>query len=475
MSADGGMSTQQLADRRIEEAICCAVLRDSKSLDKIGNLTPEDFADPVYGEMFAAMQTLREEKLPINTINLRGKGVTSQMGREAIEAVLSKLSFAGEIPNVSDMSRQVVDLSVRRQLMEVTSRYAAAATDGSQTVPALLASLRTEMDTLVARMRLGKSRQAHKEAVGLMKEDLERDLSDVLVPTGIRTLDAMLGGGLRRGDYTVLGGRPGSGKSTLALAIAMGAAKAGRGVLYFTPEMTVNQLVMRATSMAASTRAFPVPYERIMSKGAFIAPGDEGDYRLYVRQKEAFDKAAAEVKPLPIWYDEDTGLMASEMQARVKQAAMDFEESGFRLDLVIVDHMGKVKPTNRYKGNKVQEVGEISEAMAAIGKEDNVAMLALHQLSRGVEGRDNKRPQLSDLRNSGDVEQDADIVMFPYRAAYYLEQKPEDEGSAEEAMRLRTLGEVKNDLEVLVGKNRRGKTGVQKLYCDVSCNLVQDV
>lgn len=465
---DGGepsLSMQPLTDPQIEEAILCSILRDVRTLDRVGDLTPEDFADPIYAEMFAAMQTLREEKLPINTINLRGKGITSPMAREAIDATLAKLSFAGEPPNMADMARQVVDLSLRRQLMEIAQRYGVSAGDGTQTVPALMSSLRTEMDTLVSRLRAGKRRLTHREATLSMLDEMDKDLSGVLVKTGIKTLDSILGGGFRRGDYSVLGGRPGAGKSTLALAIAVGAAKNGHGVLYFTPEMTTDQLALRAACANASTRTERVPYEAIMS-GQY----DEATYRRFTRANPRDN-----IRPLTIYYDGDTNLMASEMQARVKQAAVDFQEAGVTLDLVIVDHMGKVRPTNRYKGNKVQEVGEVSEAMASIAKEENVSMLALHQLSRGVEGRDNKRPQLSDLRNSGDVEQDADIVMFAYRAAYYLSMKPEDEQDEAERVRRDALAQVENDLEVLIGKNRRGRTGMQKLYCDVGCNLVEDV
>lgn len=465
----------QLADLELEKTLLSAVLYDAKSLDKVGDLQAEDFANPVNGEMFAAMQNLRKERQPINSITLRGLAGMSAMGREAIMGQLRALSFAGELPNVADLSRQLTDFSVRRQLLDLHRRYQYAATDSSQTVTAQLASLRVETDTLVARMSAqGKTRLTHKDATIKMLGELKRDLSDVLVPTGIGAIDRGLAGGLRRGDYAVLAGRPGSGKSTLGLAIAIGAARQGHGVLYFTPEMTTDQLMIRAAALTVSTRDAPVPYEHIMSKWDRVEPN------LAAREQALFYRAmnADDPKNLPGWpvyYDEQTNLLASEIQARVKQARIDFQEAGFTLDMVIVDHMGKVRPTNRYKGNKVQEVGEVSEAMAVLGKEENVAMVALHQLNRAVESRENKRPQLADLRNSGDVEQDADLVMFAYREAYYLEQKPEGEGTDKEMARLAQLRTVQNDLELLVAKNRRGRTGVVKLYCDVSCNLVMDV
>lgn len=454
-----------LADVEAEQAVLSVVLQDAGAIDRLGDLSPEDFAEPINGAMFAAMQDLRAQRLPINTINLRNKAGVSPMGREAIMAQINKLSFAGELPNVTDLSRGIIDLSLRRQLQEAHRRYGISASDGSQTVPAQLAALRLEIDTIVSRLtRQGKVRLTHKEATDKMLEELQKDLADVLVPCGIRTIDRALAGGFRRGDYSILAGRPGAGKSTCALAIALGVAKQGSGVLYFTPEMSVEQLALRAASAAASTRMSPIPYERIMSK----------DWRSQT-EEEQFYRVATSMPLLPIYYDGSTNLLASEMQARVKQAALDMEEAGFKLDMVIVDHMGKIRPTNRYKGNRVQEVGEISEAMAAIAKEENVAMLALHQLNRQVESRDNKRPGLSDLRDSGHLEQDADVVMMAFREAYYLEQKPENEGSEAEMERLDRLRTVANDLDILTSKNRRGRTGVMKLYCDVSCNLVLDL
>lgn len=452
----------QLADGELEKTLLSAVLYDAKVIDRIGDLEAEDFADPIHGELFAAMQDLRAERLPINTLNLRGKAGLSQMGREAIMAQLKKLSFAGELPNVSDISRQLIDFSLRRQMLDLHRRYQHAATDASQSVTAQLSALRVDMDTLVSRLSAqGKTRLTHKEATEMMMEELKRDLKDVLVPCGISSVDRALSGGFRRGDYTILAGRPGAGKSTIGLAVALGAAKLGHGVMYFTPEMTTDQLALRATSALASTRRNPIPYERVMSKQVTEAE-DEEFYRVAINMPE-----------LPIFYDGSASLLASELHARVKQARIDFQAKGMSLDLVVVDHLGKIRPTNRYKGNRVQEVGELSEAMVVTGKEENVAMLVLHQLNRSVEQRENKRPSLSDLRDSGHLEQDADIVAFAYREAYYLEQKPENEGSMEEAARIANLEKVKNDLELLVAKNRRGRTSVVKLYCDVSCNLVE--
>jgi replicative DNA helicase len=456
------MAETPLTDVEGEQTVLAVILRDPTAMERVGNLTADDFSDPSNAALFAAMQDLRAERRPINTVSLRNRAITSSMGREAIMGLLNKLSFAGELPSVPELTRGIVELSLRRQLQETHRRYVLAAGDGSQPVPALLASIRTELDMVVARVAGNgvNTRLTHQEATANMMADLERDLSEVIVPCGIASFDRMIGGGFRRGDYAILAGRPGAGKSTVALALALGAADKGAGVLYITPEMSVNQLALRAA--AAETG---IPYERIASK-SWSQREAEGFYRVMTNPQR---------KVLPIYYDGSPSLTAGEVQSRIKQCKVDLQDGGFTLDMVVVDHMGKLRPTNQYKGNKVAEVGEISNAMQVIAKEENVALVALHQLNRQVEGRENKRPQLADLRNSGDIEQDADLVVFVYREAYYIETRPEGEGNATEMERAQKLNAVINDLELLVTKNRHGKIGMQKLFCDVTTNIVRDV
>ena len=164
-----------------------------------------------------------------------------------------------------------------------------------------------------------------------------------------------------------------------------------------------------------------------------------------------------------------------EIAARTRAEAQRFDRAGKRLGLVVVDHLGLIKPSGRYAGNKVQEVAEVSDALATLAKEQDVAVLALHQLNRGTEARDNKRPTLADLRNSGDLEQDADVVCFAYREAYYLERQKGADGSAQELQRHSELDACRNTLEFLIAKNRNGPTSVLSLFCDMASNVVRDL
>lgn len=452
-----------LADPDAEQGLLASLIMQPGAIDRVGDLTAEDFADPLAATIFATMQDLRGEGLPINTLNLRAKAGVSPMGREAIMAQIGKLSFAGEPLNVTDLSRQIIDLSLRRQLQELHRRYQIGAGDGSQSVTAHLSAVRLEMDTLVARMvAQGKTRVTYKQAIDAMLQTLQPGQPKLNVPCGINALDNKLSGGIRRGEYTVLAGRPGAGKSTIALAMAIGMANNGHGVLYHSPEMSTEQLALRAASAAASTREIRIPY-------ADVIRGFTDQHR-----SERFHREALKLPDLPLLFDDSASLLASEVHARTRQAKLDMAEKGQKLDVLVVDHMGKLRPTARYKGNKVNEVGEISEAMATIAREENIAVLALHQLNRQVEQRENKRPNLADLRDSGNVEQDADLVLFAYREAYYLEMKPEGENTTKAIEREGLLEKKRNELEILVSKNRRGETGVVALYCDVGCNLVMD-
>jgi replicative DNA helicase len=171
--------------------------------------------------------------------------------------------------------------------------------------------------------------------------------------------------------------------------------------------------------------------------------------------------------------EEGSGLSVSDIASGVRRTAERFDRDGKRLGMVVIDHIGFLTPTNRYKGTKVHEVSEITAGLQRIAKSEQVAVLALHQLNREVETRDNKRPTLSDLRDSGSVEQDSDIVVFPYRSTYYLERLKYDEPALEQD-RLEKAEALRNELEVNIAKQRNGPALTIELFCDMAANAVRD-
>jgi replicative DNA helicase len=220
--------------------------------------------------------------------------------------------------------------------------------------------------------------------------------------------------------------------------------------------MTANQLAARAVSEFGRHMGFDIPYVEA-SAG-----------RANFQDAQKMVKASVGMADLRMTIDETSGLTLSEIAARVRKTKAANPDLG----LVIVDHIGKIRPSGRYRGDRVNEVTEISGGLAEIAKSERICVLALSQLNRKVEERDNKRPSLADLRDSGSLEQDADVVMFAFRPAYYLERNKFDEGSEDEITRLQNLEKVRNVLEVGVAKNRNGRTGTVQLFVDLATNYI---
>jgi replicative DNA helicase len=298
------------------------------------------------------------------------------------------------------------------------------------------------------------------EAADDMLEALKGGDKDQRIPIGLADLDRDTGG-WRRGEYAILGGRPSMGKSAVAVALGRRAAKAGHGVLIFSLEMTTRAWMARMATDASWRREGSVAYSSAL-RGVFQD-----------RESVKFSAGLETLRDLPILVEEQAGLTAADIASRTRNAAEVFGRQGKRLGLVIVDHLGLVRPSSRYKGQKVHEVAEVSQAMAQLAKNENVAVLCLHQLNRAVEGRDNKRPTLADLRDTGNLEQDADVVMFAYRPAYYLERLKFDEQD-KECERLQMLQDKRNVLEISIAKQRNGPTNNIELYCDMASNAVRN-
>jgi replicative DNA helicase len=255
---------------------------------------------------------------------------------------------------------------------------------------------------------------------------------------------------------------PGMGKTALALCIARATAAAGEPTYFQSLEMGDVSLSDRNLADVAFDARRPIPYYD-------VANGQLSD-----AQAERIIEAARLQRDIPLQIDPAPGLTVSQIAARVRRHRQNLERKGLRLGPVIVDHMHIVAASKRYSGNRTNEVGEISAALKALAKELDVPVIALAQLSRGVENRDDKRPNMADLRDSGSIEQDADTIIFVYREAYYLERST-GANAAQEALRIDRLIDVKDQLEAIVAKQRNGPTGTVHLFCNIACNAVRDL
>lgn len=321
--------------------------------------------------------------------------------------------------------------------------------------------------------------KAHKVVDGGMQglnktaNDLLQDLSNAFAAGGAVKDYAFPGsvelertiGGWRRGRFYVVAGRPGMGKTTTGLSWLIRTAVHGHGVLFFSLEMGRNELTEIALCDLAYDRRRRIEY-RDISTTAVTKAGFEGRFA-------AISEASQRLSTMPFMISDKGGQTIAEIRSQAQQYAQRLASEGKRLDVVCIDHLNLIRASDRYSGSKTAETEEVSAALKQLAKELQCAVICLCQLNRAVEGRDEKRPNLSDLRWSGAIEQDADVVMFVYREAYYLERAKHDD-MAKENDRLSRLEGVRNKLEVTFGKHRGGPCPVLEFYCDMGCGVVRD-
>lgn len=267
------------------------------------------------------------------------------------------------------------------------------------------------------------------------------------VPTGLTDLDNLLGG-LKREKLYYVGARPGIGKTILALNIGKTASKSGNSSVMFSLEMGGAELASRYMS--------DVSYET-----SCIAYRDANNGNISQNQFNALSRIGENEKETPLWVIDSPNKGISEIRSDLREVRRKLEKQGNTLDLVIIDYLGLMRSGSRYSGNKVNEVSEISRELKNMTKEFNCPFVVLVQLNRGLESRDNKRPMLSDMRDSGSLEQDADGVIFLHREAYYLareEPNPKEDQNAYDQWEVKML-EHENEMEIDIAKHRGGKTG----------------
>lgn len=451
-----------LTDGELERALLALVFVDNGNLDRLGKLTPDDLTDPILGAILAAALDVYEEGRPVNIVTLKTRleGMRVDEQTTGID-VLRRLTMGGQLPSVDDVAQRLRSLAVRRRLGDYLGQLTAAAKDESQPMAALAADAVGQLNDYLSDANAdARTTFELLPAAEEFIEWLQSDGDAVEISTGLDDLDEATGG-WHRGQFAILAGRPSMGKSAVALASMLRTAGKGYGVLFFSLEMTKQQVVSRALADFAYTDPV-IAYSE-------MKPGKMGNGQI-ARLREAADR----FRDMPIEIETRNGLTMADILVRARRAKEEFEAKGRNLALVIVDHMLKIRPSTRYAGQPVKELDEISEAMCVMAKSLDVAVLGLHQLNRGVEGRDNPRPTMSDLRGSGTLEQDADIILFPYRPAYYLErlaeeaEDPNERREAEEA-----IARVVNDLELQIAKQRNGPTTTLRFWTDMRANVVR--
>ncbi len=447
-----------------EQALLGAILINNEVYDRVaGFLQAEHFYDPVHARIYATAARRIQKNFQANAVTLK-TFLEDDAGLKEIggAAYLARLAGAAiSVYSAKDYAQAVYDLAIRRELMkigmEIRERAQAADPDvepGDQIVEA--------EQRLYSLAEKGKSDggfrsflSAATEAIEVANAAYQRDGGLAGISSGLADLDKKLGG-LHPSDLLILAGRPSMGKTSLATNIAFNIAKAfregerpdgtigtvnGGRVGFFSLEMSAEQLATRILSEQSR-----VPSEQIR-RGDM----EEEEFRRFV-------EAARELERMPFYIDDTPALPISTLAARARRLK---RQHG--LDALFVDYLQLVRGAGKTE-NRVNEIAEISMGLKAIAKELNIPVVALSQLSRQVENREDKRPQLSDLRESGSIEQDADVVMFVFREEYYKEREKPSETDVEATMKWQeTMESVRGKAEVIIGKQRHGPIGSVEL------------
>ncbi|MEX2648285.1 MAG: replicative DNA helicase [Alphaproteobacteria bacterium] len=455
-----------------EQALLGALLVDNGGLDRVsGYLSGEHFFQPVHGRIYDAIVHLTERGQLADPITLKAyfeqDGALVDIG--GAEYLVRLVASAISIINVNDYGRQIHDRALRRSLIRIGEGIVNTAFDFEVDDPATaqIENAEQRLFDLAERGEIEGGFAPLSRALAKAIESAERaykhESKVTGVPTGFSGLDALLGG-LHPSDLIVLAGRPGMGKTALASNIAFHAAKtfaqrSTRGdpassVGIFSLEMSGEQLAARILSEESNVPSHSLRVGKLTQ--------DEFD-RLVV--------ASQQLTRLPLFIDDSPALSVAALRTRARRL-----KRVHHLSLVVVDYLQLVRPSSGARGydNRVQEVAEITQGLKAMAKELDVPVLALSQLSRAVEQREDKRPQLSDLRESGTIEQDADVVMFIFREEYYLRQaEPKPRTSEEDSdSKFQTryerwtkrLEEVTGTTDLIVAKHRHGPTSNVQLY-----------
>lgn len=422
----------------------------------VESLSLDDFVDQTHRLIFETIQAMVADGKAPSPVLL------APMVPEA-RGYLGKLltSGVGHIM-ARDFAASLRDFSARRQMVAIADEMHAAALNVTASPTEFNIAAIQALDDLCVRARTMRSSMFH---VGTIAHELVTKLKSGEKPdcvsTGLLDLDKVLGG-LFRGQYVVGAGRPGMGKSAMICTMARQSAKKGVSWLIFSLEMKHEEVIARLVSDALYNAMTPIAYDRILKR------------ELTPYEIERVENAARNIAELPIYVDDQVGLSSAEISIRARRHAEMLAKSGRRLDVIAVDHLGKVAASDRYAGQKVHETGEKSNAFMCLSRELNVSMFVAQQLNRGNEKRENRRAELSDLRDSGNIEEDAHVILLPFRLAYYLERAKEDDQESDEK-RLAKLAECRNLIEINIGKNRNGPCRNIEFFCDMGCNAIRDL
>ncbi|MBA3670003.1 MAG: replicative DNA helicase [Sphingomonas sp.] len=451
-----------------EAALLGALMIDNRLVEDVQlKLRPEHFFEPLHARIYEAILRVTDSNRVANPVTLKplfdGDEAMKEVGGPAYLAQLTGSGAA--VIGARDFAKQIYDLALLRALIGVGRGLVEGALDTSDDVAPLaqIEKAETELYKVAeeggAEGRAKSFSDATKEALEIAERALNSGGHLSGITTGLDSLNSKIGG-LHNSDLLIVAGRPGMGKSALGTNIAFAAAQrlirdledkidkdksAGAAVAIFSLEMSADQLATR-----------------ILAEESGISSENLRMGRISQQEFRQLARAAAELQNLPLYIDDTPGLTIAALRTRARRLK---RQKG--IGLIVVDYLQLLQGTGRGgHENRVNEISEISRGLKTLAKELNVPVMALSQLSRAVEQREDKRPQLSDLRESGSIEQDADIVLFIYREDYYLTAKQPADDHPDFAKWKEDMERAYGRAEVIVAKQRHGSTGKVRLKFD---------
>ena len=456
------------ANVEAEAALLGALMLDNRLVEDVGlKLKPHHFHEDLHGRIYDAILKLTDKNMVANPVTLRPMFEADEAMKQVGGAgYLATLTGSGAtLIAAKDFAQQIYDLALLRALIGVGRDMVESALDTSDEVAPLQQIERAESELYKVAEEGGSEgkaksfAEATRDALMTAEKALNSGGHLSGLTTGLESLNAKIGG-LHNSDLLIVAGRPGMGKSALGTNIGFAAAKrylrdiedgiepeksAGAAVALFSLEMSTDQLATRILAEQSG----------ISSENLRMGKISKQEFRELAR-------AAAELETLPFYIDDTPGLTIAALRARARRLKRQKN-----IGMVVVDYLQLLQGTGRNSNdNRVNEISEISRGLKTLAKELNVPVIALSQLSRAVEQREDKRPQLSDLRESGSIEQDADMVLFIYREDYYLANKQPAEDHPDFAQWQEEMGRVYGLAEIIVAKQRHGATGKVRVKFD---------
>ena len=439
-----------------EQAVIGSLLVNNEIYDEISLiLDPEiqatfgdKFFDPMHQKIFNAIRSMIFKGMLANPITLKNYFKDEKDDINVSEYLVKITKFSTSVRQTIEYAKIIYDMFVRRELIKISEQAAddAKITDLENDGQSIIENTEKLLFDLAEKgssnTSLVKFDDAMKQTIEMAQAAFKNEEGIVGVPTGLTDLDNKLGG-LHQSDLIIIAGRPSMGKTSLATNIAYNAAKklqdSGKksSIAFFSLEMSSEQLSTRIISEQA----------RISSD--FIRRGKITD-----DQFDKFIETSKDIADLPLYIDETPAISAAALSNRARRI-----RRLHGLDMILVDYIQLMRGSLNNRDGRVQEISQITQGLKAIAKELSVPVVALSQLSRQVEQRDDHKPQLADLRESGSIEQDADVVMFVYREGYYLSRKEPREATVEHAEWQAKMNEVAHLAQIIIGKQRHGPIG----------------